>query len=252
MASTTDTTTLVMRWLARLIGAGLAGLVVSMGFIAALDGRDWTSLGDLLTLQGIMTIDLWAIALASLVIAFAWEGIGGLGITLVSLAMLTFNLVRVPARFDPPSALFALVGLAFLACWWRTRRLHWHFAAFHSYTRTRHLRLDDATPPSTRQVQFASLRGPTTNHENLLARGKRRGPANMLTSWVSPRAHGNALDAIRETIEQGSGGDLDSDGRLTRRGHLYVPGLKRTVSAWVRLHERVRRGDLGGPEDGEA
>lgn len=250
MSCTTDTTTLVIRWLARLIGAGLAGLVASLGFVAMLDGHEWPSLGYLLTLQGIMTLDLWGIALASLVVAFAWEGIGGAGVTLAALAMQTNSLVREPVRFDPLSALFALVGLAFLACWWRTHRPHWHLAAFQPYTR--HLRLDDATPPTTKQVQFAALRGPTTNHENMLARDKRRGPASMLAGWVSPWAHSNALDTIRESIEWGPGGDVDADGQLTRRRHPYVPGLKRTVSAWVRLHERVRLGELGGPDDGHA
>jgi hypothetical protein len=59
-----------------------------------------------------------------------------------------------------------------------------------------------------------------------------------------------ALDAARERLEAGPGGDVDEGERLTRAGLCYVPGLKRTVSAWLRLSERVQQGELGGPEDG--
>jgi hypothetical protein len=65
-----------------------------------------------------------------------------------------------------------------------------------------------------------------------------------------PTVRESVLDAIREEIESGPGGDVDAGGRLTRAGQTYVPGLKRTVSVWLRLYERVQQGQLGGAEDG--
>jgi hypothetical protein len=60
------------------------------------------------------------------------------------------------------------------------------------------------------------------------------------------------LDAARERVEAGPGGDVYADRRLVRTGRVYVPGLKRTVSIWLRLYEQVQRGELGGPHDGAA
>lgn len=59
------------------------------------------------------------------------------------------------------------------------------------------------------------------------------------------------MDTARERLEAGPGGDADADGRVTRTGRAYVPGLKRTVSCWLRLYEQVQRGELGGPLDGQ-
>ena len=64
--------------------------------------------------------------------------------------------------------------------------------------------------------------------------------------WFEP----DWLDAERERLEAGPGGDVDADQRLTRTGRIYVPSLMQTVSIWLRLYERVQRGELGGPLDG--
>jgi hypothetical protein len=68
------------------------------------------------------------------------------------------------------------------------------------------------------------------------------------TPWLLP----DWLDAERDRMEAGPGGDLDAGERLSRTGRTYVPGLKRTVSTWLRLYERVQRGELGGALDGVA
>jgi hypothetical protein len=60
------------------------------------------------------------------------------------------------------------------------------------------------------------------------------------------------LDAERALMEAGPGGDVDANERLARAGLSYVPGLKRTVSMWLRLYEWVQRGELGGPLDGQS
>jgi hypothetical protein len=68
------------------------------------------------------------------------------------------------------------------------------------------------------------------------------------------RARWNAaeLDAARERIEFGPGGDLDAAGRPPRHDTWYVPGLKHTLHVWLRLYERVQRGEVGGHQDGLA
>jgi hypothetical protein len=58
------------------------------------------------------------------------------------------------------------------------------------------------------------------------------------------------LDRLREAMERGPGGDVDVDGRVTRTGLCYVPGLKRTVSMWLRMRERYEQCELGGELDG--
>jgi hypothetical protein len=50
-------------------------------------------------------------------------------------------------------------------------------------------------------------------------------------------------------LEQGSGGDIDADGRLWR-SHPHLPERAEVLSAWLRLHERVHRGEVGGAADG--
>lgn len=81
----------------------------------------------------------------------------------------------------------------------------------------------------------------------------RRGRAGMSPSQLqrSPWLRADWLDAEREQMELGPGGDVDANGRLTRTGRTYAPGLKRTVSIWLRLYERVQRGELGGRLDGQ-
>lgn len=58
------------------------------------------------------------------------------------------------------------------------------------------------------------------------------------------------VEAAQANMEIEPGRDVDVDERLTRSGHGYVPGLKRTMSMWLRLFERVQRCELGGAYDG--
>lgn len=76
-------------------------------------------------------------------------------------------------------------------------------------------------------------------------------PSPTGSAMPEPRWSQHAqLEAARAHMEVGPGGDVDLDGRLTRMGRGYVPGLKRTVSIWLRLYERVQHGELGGAHDG--
>ncbi len=81
----------------------------------------------------------------------------------------------------------------------------------------------------------------------------RRDRAGMPPSRLQrpPWLQADWLDAEREQMEMGPGGDVDANGRLSRTGRTYAPGLKRTVSIWLRLYERVQRGELGGRLDGQ-
>lgn len=67
----------------------------------------------------------------------------------------------------------------------------------------------------------------------------------------APWLQADWLDAERERLEAGPGGDVDANERLTRTGQAYVPGLKRTISMWLRLYERVQCGEMGGVDDGQ-
>jgi hypothetical protein len=58
-------------------------------------------------------------------------------------------------------------------------------------------------------------------------------------------------DMARWRIEQGTGGDVDAEGRLWRH-HPHFPERMDVLHAWIALSERTQRGELGGAEDGHA
>lgn len=60
------------------------------------------------------------------------------------------------------------------------------------------------------------------------------------------------LDAARDQLERGPGGDVDAEGQVTRRGISWTPVHLSTIHTWQRLYEHVQAGMLGGIEDGGA
>jgi hypothetical protein len=72
---------------------------------------------------------------------------------------------------------------------------------------------------------------------------------------VSPGLTAAVWEAREAEVEAGSrpqqqlpGGDIDADGRLWRT-HPHLPDRMDVLSAWLRLRERVQRGELGGADD---
>ncbi len=68
-------------------------------------------------------------------------------------------------------------------------------------------------------------------------------PASLLPSTAY-------LDAARDLLERGPGGDVDAEGQVTRRGIPWTPAHLSTIHAWQRMYEHVQAGTLGGVEDG--
>ena len=58
------------------------------------------------------------------------------------------------------------------------------------------------------------------------------------------------LDAARDRLERGPGGDVDVEGQMTRSGIVWTPAHLFTIHIWQRLYERVEADTLGGPQDG--
>ncbi len=80
------------------------------------------------------------------------------------------------------------------------------------------------------------------------ARRSRDDKANTDTAPLLPSSE--LLDAARDQIERGPGGDVDAEGQVTRRGIAWTPAHLSTIHAWQRLYERVQAGTLGGLQDG--
>jgi hypothetical protein len=250
MSADDDAFVQIARWMARLMSVGLAALLIYLGLIAIVHAHGQAALQPLLTTQGIMTVDLWGVVVAGLLLALVWEGVGGVIVAVTSLAKFTYGLWQ-PEQFDALAALCALVGLAYLFCWWRIWQPHRRLrsAAFKSLAHP--VRRDNATPePATQASSAALLHEAATQQEQTLTVDRRLRLPRWLPAWVPSWTRSVDVNVVRASIESGPGGDLDADGGFARCGNGFVPGLKRTVSVWVRLHERVKRGDLGGADDG--
>ncbi len=104
-----------VRWCARTVGVGTALLVATfaIGEIVVGEGPGMTTIMDWVSAFMLVAV------FVGIVITFFWEGIGGMLVALVALAldmMASFqeNLFWLP---------FVFFGLASVYCWWRTRRL---------------------------------------------------------------------------------------------------------------------------------
>ncbi|MGZ3582645.1 MAG: hypothetical protein ACXWQR_06510 [Ktedonobacterales bacterium] len=76
-------------------------------------------------------------------------------------------------------------------------------------------------------------------------------PRAMADADVAPLEGLQAqLNAERDRIERGPGGDMDADGEMARRGISWTPAHISTIRTWLRMYERVQADMLGGPWDG--
>jgi hypothetical protein len=72
--------------------------------------------------HGLVTF-LFIIALIGFLIAWRWEGFGGILSAISILLMATVNVIWVHAGKDPGSEIIVLIpALLFIYCWWRTRK----------------------------------------------------------------------------------------------------------------------------------
>ena len=67
--------------------------------------------------------EILAAVFVGILSAFFWEGIGGAIVALVALAMQVDVIVNAGGGLNPFILVFVFEGLAFVYCWWRTRRL---------------------------------------------------------------------------------------------------------------------------------
>ncbi len=112
-----------VRWWARTMGVMVAA-VVGYIFISLTMGGEGPEIWSLESV-------LWMVLFAGIVIAFFWEGIGGMLATLAALAIQIKEIVNLGGDlwtnlrmgWNPYILVFVFFGLASVYCWWRTRRL---------------------------------------------------------------------------------------------------------------------------------
>ena len=118
-ASTPSKTVLSLRWVARILGILI--VVFSLSFFIA----DVIERGEMPNPDfgpGLVTF-LFFIALIGFLIAWRWEGFGGIlsAISIVLMAMV--NVIWVHAAKDPGSEIiFVIPALLFIYCWWKSRK----------------------------------------------------------------------------------------------------------------------------------
>ena len=106
---------IAVRWCARTVGVGTAILIATFIIGESVVGQ---GLG-MTTIMEWVTVFMVVVVFVGIVITFFWEGIGGMLVAIVALALdmmdsFTANLFWLPLVF---------FGLASIYCWWRTRRL---------------------------------------------------------------------------------------------------------------------------------
>lgn len=107
------------RWVARILGTLI--VVVALSFFIA----DVIEKGEMPKPDfgpGLVTF-LFFIALIGFLIAWRWEGFGGI-LSAISIVLMTMvNVIWVHAAKDPGSEIIFLIpALLFIYCWWKSRR----------------------------------------------------------------------------------------------------------------------------------
>ena len=109
-----------VRWWARIVGVAMGVLVAGIFIGESTGGQGPT----LISITYVVFVSLWAALFIGIVLAFFWEGIGGLILTLAALTLQgQVYVTTASGGLNPNILVFAFVGLAFVYCWWRTRRL---------------------------------------------------------------------------------------------------------------------------------
>lgn len=121
METTSSPTKIVTftRWIARILGTLI--VVVSLFFlIAEVIGQGEMPNPDFG--HGLVTF-LYIIGLIGFLIAWRWEGFGGILSAISIVLMATVNVIWVHAGKDPGSEIiFVIPALLFIYCWWKSRK----------------------------------------------------------------------------------------------------------------------------------
>ena len=106
---------IAVRWCARTVGVGTALLVATFAIGEGVvgEGLRMTTIMEWVTLFMVVAV------FVGIVITFFWEGIGGMLVALVALALDMMTSFQQNLFWLP----FVFVGLASIYCWWRTRSL---------------------------------------------------------------------------------------------------------------------------------
>ena len=109
---------IAVRWCARTVGVVSAILLATILIGDSLGGHGpkFATIADWLSIAEFATV------FVGIVIAFFWEGIGGVLVALAALAMQIKVTVTFQGELNPFLLVFVFVGLASIYCWWRTRR----------------------------------------------------------------------------------------------------------------------------------
>jgi hypothetical protein len=102
-----------MRWWARIVGIGET-VLLSLILISSSVG---------VHKPGLLAFAEWAAVLIGIILAFFWEGIGGVIVTLAALAIQADVIMHVGKELNSFLLTLVFVGLTLIYCWWRTRRL---------------------------------------------------------------------------------------------------------------------------------
>jgi hypothetical protein len=107
------------RWVARILGIFIVVFSLSL-FIADVIERGEMPNPDFG--PGLVTF-LYIIALIGFLIAWRWEGFGGILSAISIVLMAIVNVIWVHAGKDPGSEIFFVIpALLFIYCWWKSRK----------------------------------------------------------------------------------------------------------------------------------
>ena len=121
MKTTSSPTKMVTlaRWVARILGTLIVVVSLSL-FIADVIERGEMPNPDFG--PGLVTF-LYIIGLIGFLIAWRWEGFGGILSAISIVLMATVNVIWVHAAKDPGSEIiFVIPALLFTYCWWKSRK----------------------------------------------------------------------------------------------------------------------------------
>ena len=128
MASTgtaTDGAVNIVRWLARIAGVVfvLATVVTDVIVVGEFlgGGPNWAALSAAQIMALIFALGIPIIQIVGVALAWRWEGVGGAIILAAAAFSFVANAVSGELAMALTAAPIALVGAAFLYCWWRER-----------------------------------------------------------------------------------------------------------------------------------
>jgi len=108
----------VIRWVARILGFLVGLILLVFGILSRiLHPSDYLQMGET-HLEVYLFLVLWILLLASFIIAWSREAIGGVMILGFYVVCMAFRLFDGELIWGPP-----IVGLLHLFCWWQSRKL---------------------------------------------------------------------------------------------------------------------------------